>query len=275
MEMLDSYLKQIQRFPLLDANQEAALSREIEKGNKAAENQLVNSNLRLVVSIAKKFGDSSKVSMMDLIQEGNMGLMTAAAKFHYGFNTRFSTYAYTWILQYMLRYLYNKTSLISLPHRKEELLRKVTLAQTEYKQTLNREPTLPELAEYTGVSEEDVAAILAYSYSVTSIDIETSDDGSSTIGDLIPDNKYNPEETFLREEKRSQVMEMVDSLPENEKKVIYCRYNFACDQHVPTLRELSTSMGVSAETVRQIEMRAVKKIRKAADSVFLRDFVTA
>lgn len=275
MEILESYLQQIQRYPLLDAEQEKALSKEIEKGNKNAQTQLINANLRLVVSVAKKFSGTSKVSIMDLIQEGNIALMTAAAKYHYGFNTRFSTYAYTWILQYMLRYMYNKTSMIALPHRKEELLRKVTAAQNDYKQSLNREPTITELSEYCGASEEEIGLVLAYAYSITSIDIEASEDGNTTIGDLIPDNKYNPEENYLREVEKSQVKEMVDSLPDKERQVIYYRYNFDCDQHVPTLRELSTALGVSAETVRQMEMRAVKKIRKAADSLRVKGYVTA
>lgn len=275
MEMLESYVKQIQRFPLLDAKQEIELSKKIENGCKEAVTQLVNSNLRLVISIAKKFSNTPRVSIMDLIQEGNMGLMTAASKFHYGFNTRFSTYAYTWILQYMLRYLYNKTSMIALPHRKEELIRKITTVQNEYKQSFNREPTIEELAAYCGTTEEDICSVMAYAYTVTSIDIETSDDGNSTIGDLIPDNKYNPEENFMREQEKIQVKEMVDSLPANERKVIYYRYNFDCDQHVPTLRELSSTLGVSAETVRQMEMRAVKKIKKAAISLKNRELVTA
>ncbi len=275
MEMLESYLKQIQRYPLLDAQQEAALSREIEKGNRNAQNQLVNSNLRLVISIAKKFTNTAKVSMMDLIQEGNMGLMTAASKFHYGFNTRFSTYAYTWILQYMLRYMYNKTSMIALPHRKEELLRKVTALQNDYKQQFNREPSVSELADGCGCSEEEIVSVMAYAYTITSIDVETSEEGNSTVGDLIPDNKYNPEENFLREVEKNQVKEMVDSLPEKERTVIYYRYNFECEQHVPTLRELSSSLGVSAETVRQMEMRAVKKIKKAAVNLRAKECFTA
>ena len=264
MEMLETYISQIQRYPLLTAEQEIALSKEIEKGSKAAEKKLINSNLRLVISVAKKFCNTPKVSVMDLIQEGNLGLMAAASKFHYGFNTRFSTYAYNWILQYMLRYLYNKTSMISLPHRKEELLRKITAAQTEFKQTLNREPTAAELSECCGVSIEEIESVLSYSFSVTSIDIEATDDGSATIGDLIADNSYNPEHNFLREQEKKQVKKMVDSLPDKERRVIYGRFNFENELHIPTLRELSATLGVSAETVRQMEIRAVQKMREAA-----------
>lgn len=261
--MLENYLKQIQKYPLLDAEQEVELSKKIEKGSQSAQEKLVQSNLRLVVSVAKRVNGSSKVSIMDLIQEGNIGLMTAASKYHYSYNTRFSTYAYTWILQYMLRYLYNKTSMISLPHRKEELLRKVSACRNDYLQTFGREATVEEISECLSVPKKDVKAALSCSYSVSSIDITASEDGLSTIADLIPDSKYNPEENFLREEKKTCVHDLVDSLPDKERKVIYYRYNFACDQHVPTLRELSFALGVSAETIRQMEMRAVRKIRDA------------
>ena len=116
--MLESYLKEIQRYPLLSADEEVVLAKKIESGDGEAVNYLVQCNLRLVVSVAKKFCGSYKNSIMDLIQEGNLGLMSAASKFSYTFNTRFSTYAYPWILQYILRYIYGKTSAISLPHRK-------------------------------------------------------------------------------------------------------------------------------------------------------------
>lgn len=264
MEMLETYIKQIQRYPLLTAEQEIALSKQIQKGCKKAENQLINSNLRLVISVVKKFTNTPKVSVMDLIQEGNLGLMAAASKFHYGFKTRFSTYAYNWILQYMLRYLYNKTSLIALPHRKEELLRKITAAKTEYKQALNREATTAELAECCGTTVEEIDSVLSYSFSVTSIDIEATDDGSATIGDLIADNSYNPERTFILEQDKKEIHKMVNSLSDNERRVIYSRFNFENELHIPTLRELSALLGVSAETVRQMEKRAVQKIKKAA-----------
>ncbi len=264
MEMLETYIKQIQRYPLLTAEQEIVLSKQIEKGCTKAKTELINSNLRLVISVVKKFVNTPKVSVMDLIQEGNLGLMAAASKFHYGFKTRFSTYAYNWILQYMLRYLYNKTSMIALPHRKEELLRKITTAKNEYKQSLNREPTTAELAECCGITPEEVESVLSYSYNVSSIDIVATDDGSATIADLIADNSYNPEHIFIREQDKKEIKEMVNTLSANERKVIYSRFNFENDLHIPTLRELSSLLGVSAETVRQMEKRAVQKIKKQA-----------
>lgn len=275
MEMLESYLLQVKKYSLLSAEEEIALSKKIKDGDKKALDTLIKSNLRLVISIAKKFTASNKFSMMDLIQEGNMGLMAAASKYNYSFSTRFSTYAYTWILQYMLRFIYNKTSMISLPHRKEELLRKIITVQNDYSQNYGREPSITELSECIGISEEEISSVLAFTYSVTSIDYECSEDGSSTLGDFIYDNKYCPERELMNKEERKSVMKMINLLPKNERDVIYHRYNLNQEQHVPTLRELSKVLGVSAETVRQMEIRAVTKMKKIAMNYERTGLVTA
>lgn len=263
MEMYESYVKQIQRYPLLDYDQEFALSNRIQSGDSAAQTELVQCNLRLVVSIAKKF-NFSKVSIMDLIQEGNIGLMTAAAKYHYSFKTRFSTYAYSWILQYMLRYLYNKTSMITLPHRKDELLRRVISAQSVLFQKTGHEPSLCELAVYLGVKEEELRSVMQYSYSMASIDTNCSNDENSTLGDILPDSTYDPELQYMIETKKNDVHTLLGTLPEKEQKVIYNRFNLGCDLHTKTLREISDMLGVSAETVRQMEIRAIRKMKRAA-----------
>ncbi len=261
MEMYESYVKQIQRYPLLSFEEETELSNRIQSGDTAAQTKLIQCNLRLVVSIAKKF-NSSKVSIMDLIQEGNIGLMTAAAKYHYSFKTRFSTYAYSWILQYMLRFLYNKTSMITLPHRKDELLRRVTSAQNLLYQKTGREPSVHELAVYLSVDEKELASVMQYSYSVASIDSTCSDDDSATLGDLLPDSTYDPEQRYMIETKKKDVHTLLETLPEKEQKVIYNRYNLGCDLHTKTLREISDMLGVSAETVRQMEIRAIRRMKR-------------
>lgn len=261
MEMYESYVKQIQRYPLLSFEEETELSNRIQSGDTAAQTKLIQCNLRLVVSIAKKF-NSSKVSIMDLIQEGNIGLMTAAAKYHYSFKTRFSTYAYSWILQYMLRFLYNKTSMITLPHRKDELLRRVTSAQNLLYQKTGREPSVHELAVYLSVDEKELASVMQYSYSVASIDSTCSDDDNATLGDLLPDSTYDPEQRYMIETKKKDVHTLLETLPEKEQKVIYNRYNLGCDLHTKTLREISDMLGVSAETVRQMEIRAIRQMKR-------------
>ena len=262
MEMYESYVRQIQRYPLLDYEQEIELSKRIEQGDVSACKELVQSNLRLVVSVAKKFA-GAKDCVMDLIQEGNVALMAAAGKYHYSFNTRFSTYAYTWILQYMLRYLNNKVSMISLPHRKDELLRRVTLARQVFVQKTGSEPTVAELASYLNVTEGDVRTVLSYEYTFTSLDTECSEEHNATVGDLLPDSTYDPERAYILHESKNNVTALLNSLPEKERLVIHYRYNFAHDVHAKTLRELSDDLGVSAETVRQMELRAVRRMQKA------------
>jgi len=267
MELYKTYLKDIQHYELLTSEQEEELSKKIESGDKVALKKLVNSNLRLVISIAKKFTSSHKFSMMDLIQEGNMGLMSAAQKYHYSFNTRFSTYAYTWIFQYMLRFVHNKTSIIEIPHRKEELLRQINSVQVYFNQANGRDANASELARYLNIDELEVAETLAYSYSFTSLDVECTDDSSETFGELIPDMTYNPEMIYLSEAAKVDVADLLKVLPEKERIVIFSRYNFARRQKTATLREISESLGVSTETVRQMEMRAVRRLQKVCQEV--------
>ena len=163
IEIYKSYIKEIQKYALLGVKEEEELSRRIEAGDQAAFRRLVNCNLRLVVSVARKFSVSHKFSVMDLIQEGNLGLMSAARKYHYSFNTRFSTYAYTWIFQYMRRFVHNKTSIIDIPHRKEEMLRQISSLQAAFNQKNGRDANVDELASMLGLGRDEVADALACS----------------------------------------------------------------------------------------------------------------
>lgn len=265
MDISKSYLSQIQKYPLLSPEQEVELSNKIQSGDKAALTKLINCNLRLVVSIAHKFGNT-RLSMMDLIQEGNLGLMTAAEKFQTSFKTRFSTYAYPWIMQYMLRYANTKVSFITLPHRKDDLIRKIQSVQAIIFQQTGHEATSLQIAEYLGIPEEKVNETLAYSYSVASLDIEASDEENSvTVGDLLADSTYSPEAMYMKEETKRNIHEMMDNLPGNEKQVIWYRYNFDGENHKKTLREISKIIGVSPEAVRQTEIRAIKHMQAAAE----------
>lgn len=265
MKMYELYVTQIQRYPLLDAEHEKKLAEKISHGDKNSVTALVNSNLRLVVSVANKFRRTYKFSIMDLIQEGNLGLMAAAEKFSSTYNTRFSTYAYPWILQYMLRFLHNKTNIISIPQRKEEVLRRLSNVQSEYAQETGREASKAELSKYLGISEGELSDALTYLYSYTSLDAECSEDGSGTIGDFIPDFTYEPEKNYFAEIARKNIQKLVSELPEKERYVISGRYNLEGKVRAPTLRELGVSLGVSAETIRQTEIKALKRIRKVVD----------
>ena len=261
MKMYETYLKQIQKYPLLNADEEKELAAKILAGNKNALNRLVNSNLRLVVSIAAKFKSTYKVSIMDLIQEGNLGLIFAAEKFSGSHGTRFSTYAYPWILQYMLRFLHNKTSMISIPQRKEEILRRISDIRDYYADRNDKKAGLKEFANTLGISEKELKDSLNCLFTCTSLDCECGEDNANTIGDLIPDFTYNPEQQFFMECAKSNIKELVANLTEKERVIISSRYNLDGQVHVPTLRELGASLGVSTETIRQTEIKALKKIR--------------
>ena len=261
MKMYESYVKQIQRFPLLSAAEEKELAGKILAKDKKALNRLVNSNLRLVVSIAAKFKSTYKVSIMDLIQEGNLGLIFAAEKFSGSHGTRFSTYAYPWILQYMLRFLHNKTNMISIPQRKEEILRKISDIRDYYADKNDKKASLKEFASSLGISEKELKDSLNCLFTCTSLDCECGEDNANTIGDLIPDFTYNPEQQFFMECAKSNIKELVAKLSEKERGIISSRYNLDGQVNVPTLRELGASLGVSTETIRQTEIKALKKIR--------------
>ena len=265
MKMYELYLSQIQKYPLLDAGSERQIAVKISSGDRNAVKSLVNSNLRLVVSIANKFKKTYKVSVMDLIQEGNLGLMAAAEKFSPKYENRFSTYAYPWILQYMLRFLHNKTSMISIPQRKEEVLRRISNFQTEYAQVTGKTASKSEMAKSLGISEDELKEALDYQFTCTSLDIECNEEGNSTIGEMIPDHTYDPERRFFIEIAKSNIKQLVAQLPEKERVVISGRYNFEGHVHAQTLREIGASLGVSAETIRQTELKAISKIRKAVN----------
>lgn len=262
MNILESYVAQINRYKLLSADEEKELSIRIENGELKAVNELIQSNLRLVVSVAGKLVNSYRVSVMDLIQEGNLGLMAAAEKFSHKFNTKFSTYAYPWILQYMLRFVHNKTSIISIPQRKEILLRNLSKVQNSFIQRHGRYPSKEELCRALGTDMEELNDIIALEFSFTSLDADCGEDSDVTFGELIPDNTFNPEKSLLKKEKIQAIHDLVNNLPEKERTVIVSRYNFDCNESAPTLREVSSVLGVSAETVRQIEIRAIRKIKK-------------
>ncbi len=263
MKMYEMYLSQIRKYPLLDASEEKEIARKIREGDKNAVKKLINANLRLVVTIANKFKHSYKVSVMDLIQEGNIGLMAAAEKFSPAYENRFSTYAYPWILQYMLRFIHNKTTMISIPQRKEEVLRRISTMQNEYTQISGKKFSKKEMASVLGISEKELNSALDCLYTCTSLDTECNDDGTATIGELIQDFTYDPERLFFLEIAKSNIKQLVAELPEKERYVITGRYNFEGNINTPTLREIGTSLGVSAETVRQTEAKALKKIKKA------------
>ncbi|MDR2617259.1 MAG: RNA polymerase sigma factor RpoD/SigA [Treponema sp.] len=265
-DILQSYFDQIKVIPLLNFEEELELSRRIRNNSdEAARRRLVEANLRLVVKIARSY-ITADVSFMDIIQEGNMGLMKAADKYDYQRNIRFSTYASWWIRQGITRFLSNRRRVIRLPHRKEEILRKVRRAYHTLSQILMRQPKTGEIADEIGVPLEDVEFILSITNGFVSLETENSDEESIAAMDLHEDYTYNPEGALMRKSSRDATMRVLDRLKEREKNILVYRYQLNGGERY-TLKRIGDKMGLSPETVRQIEIKALKKIRSHADEL--------
>ncbi|GAB4367139.1 MAG: RNA polymerase sigma factor RpoD [Spirochaetales bacterium] len=260
-DILRSYFSQIKDFPVLTFEEEQELSRRIRKGDQAACKRLVESNLKLVVKIAKSYM-CPDVPLMDLIQEGNIGLLKAVKKFDYRKKVRFSTYAAWWIKQSITRALANKRRAIRLPHRKEDALRKIQKTYMDLSQDFMREPTLEELAGHTRMKRHEVQDILTLAGTVVSMDSEVHEDHGN-LHDLLEDYTYNPEFLFLKKSLREDTIRCMKNLFEKERKVLMYRFAFQGGKRC-TLKKIGSKLSISPETVRQIEIRALRKLKEQA-----------
>jgi RNA polymerase primary sigma factor len=261
---LKAYFSQIKKAKLLTFEQELELSRRIQAGDEQARTLLIESNLRLVVRIAKSYL-TPEVSILDLIQEGNLGLMRAASKYDFRKQVRFSTYASWWIKQSIVRSLSNKKRVIRLPHRQEEKLRKISKVYNNLSQVLMREPTLLEIAEEIGLQEDEVASIINSSISVASLDSTLAGD-SGSLHDVVEDMSFNPELELMQKTLREDTLKFLDGLQEKERQILLYRFSFASGKRY-TLKKIGDELGISPETVRQIEIRALKKLRSFSDEL--------
>jgi RNA polymerase primary sigma factor len=259
-DILQAYFSQIKGIPLLTFEEELELSKRIQTGDPDARRKLIEANLRLVVKIAR-FYMTSDVSFMDIIQEGNIGLMHAAEKYDYLKNVRFSTYASWWIRQSISRFLANKRRTIRLPHRKEELLRKIQRAYHSLSQVLMRQPNTDEIAEEIGIPLEDVEYILYMTNGMVSLEMESGNDDSAAVVDLHEDYTYSPERAMLKKSSRDDTLRFLSRLKERERRILTYRYQLDGGEQY-TLKKIGVKMGLSPETVRQIEIRALNKIRR-------------
>ena len=260
--ILEMYFEQIRRYERLPHDQERELAQRVRDGNDDARQRLVNANLRLVVSVAEKYAKDEQ-QLLDLIQEGNVGLMMAVDKFSSSFNVHFATYAYPWITQYILRYIQSKLPAIYLPSRKENEVRRLKKSRSYLQIMLGREPTVSELATYLDMSEYQVRNTLSYCYAYSSLNIELKEGDGVTCGDLLEDERSSMEQTGFRNLVAADVRRMVEDLPKAERQVIYYRFNF--DKDAPklrTFRQVSGRIGCSAETARKLEMKAMQSLRR-------------
>jgi len=261
--MLDAYFRQIKVFPLLTFEEELELSKEIQKGNNEAVNKLVNANLRLVVKIAAMYHFNS-VSIMDIIQEGNIGLMHAAKKYDYRKNVRFCTYACWWIRQFINRYISNTKRLVRLPQRKEETLRKIQHTYHFLSQSLMHQPKNADIAKELGISVQDVDSY--FNIASDTLSLEYNNEDTSCAVDIHEDYTYCPERDLMKKASRDNTVRLLNKLKERERRIISYRFELnGCEYF--TLREIGDKMNISPETVRQIERRALRKIRSHADEL--------
>ena len=256
----ESYIKRIRKFPLLSAEREKELAHNIKNGDLRSRQELINANLRLVVSIAFKYAVPT-IPAMDIIQEGNLGLMAAAEKFDPAFNTRFSTYAYIWIVQYINRYIRLKDTAIPLPAMKEELVRAVTSASEELRRHFRREPTVRELAVFLNMKESDVQKALRYKYAFVSLEEKVNSSSDTTFSDFLTDSAASPEMTVLDGIARQECENLIRQLPERECFVLLNKYRANMNREKVTLHQLGRKLGLSTEAVRQIELRGRAKMR--------------
>jgi RNA polymerase primary sigma factor len=259
-DVLKTYFDQIKSIPLLSFEDELELSKRIQKGDKEARQKMIESNLKLVVTIAKAY-ILSDVPLLDLIQEGNIGLMLAAEKYDYSKNVRFSTYANWWIKQAISRSLAKKRRAIRLPQRKEDLLRKIQRAEHYLRQTLMRRPNSAEIAAEIGISADEVNTMLNLSTNMLSLEMELSQhEDSVSVVDVYEDYTYNPERALIKQSLRDDTIRHVNRLKERERKILTYRFQLNNGERY-TLKKIGDKMGISPETVRQIEMKALEKMK--------------
>lgn len=260
-----TYIAEISKYPLLTAEQEQELSKKIKEGDESAKHALINSNLRLVVSIAIK-DSRNKVPLMDSIQEGNMGLLVAASKYDHSFETRFSTYAYAWIVQYINRYANLKEPSISIPALKLEKLHIVNTGIDELTHKLDRPPTSQEIAIYVGLGEHVVRELKSYDYKTVSIDSCLESEGSQTFVDLLCDETANPELEAMQHFEQQEYMGIINELPYRERIVMINRYASFITGEKTSFHRMGKELGLSVEATRQIELRARLKLRPALEA---------
>lgn len=266
------YLKDIGEVPLLSADDEIELARRIQDGDEEAKKKLSEANLRLVVSIAKRYVGRGML-FLDLIQEGNIGLMKAVEKFDYQKGFKFSTYATWWIRQAITRAIADQARTIRIPVHMVETINKLTRVSRILLQTLGREPTPAEIAKEMGVSEERVREIQKIAQDPVSLETPIGEEEDSHLGDFIEDDRaVTPSDSVSTTMLKETLLSVLNSLTPREEKVLRLRYGVD-DGRPRTLEEVGKEFNVTRERIRQIEAKALRKLRHPSRSKHLKDFL--
>ena len=269
-DSLQLFLKDIGKVDLLTAAQEVELAKRIERGDHRAKQEMVEANLRLVVSIAKRYRNQG-LPFLDLIQEGTIGLVRAAEKFDYRKGFKFSTYATWWIRQAIARALADKARTIRIPVHVVEKLNKIGRAERKLVTELGREPTPEEIADVTGIDPEEVDSIKRSAQAPVSLEKPVGDEEESEFGQFIADEKAeSPYERAADILTKEALREALENLSYRERRVLELRYGLG-GEHPRTLDEVGRTFNVTRERIRQIENQSLKKLRALADSQTLRD----
>lgn len=266
------YLREIRQIPRLTPEEERELARRCAQGDEEAIRKMVNANLRLVVSVAKEYSGRG-VPLMDLIQEGSIGLLAAARKFDYTRDFRFSTYATKWIRQGVTRCLLNHAGAIRVPVHTAERMRKVQAAQAVLRQEQGTEPTAEEIAARVDMPREKVAQLLQLSPDVCSLDVPVGDEDKSSFGNLLEDLEApQPQEELVRKELNDAIDRLLSNLTERQRTIL--RLHFGMEDGVcHSLEEIGQKLGISKERVRQVEKQAMDKLQALGTSMGLEDFL--
>ena len=270
LDGVKAYLKSIGNHPRLNFNQEKELSEKALRGDQTAINTLVECNLLLVVAIAKKYYGCG-LPLLDLIQEGNLGLIKAAEKYDGSKGFRFSTYATYWIRQAISRALGDQSRTIRIPANMVELLSKVKKASAELAQTLHRQPSDEEIATYLKADLDKVQIVLDVSQAVGSLDVAVDDEGETSVGDLIADsNAENPYLNMVKEANLQIVEDVLTTLSTKEANILRMRFGINADRPM-TLEEVGKYYGVTRERIRQVENKAIRKLRHPLRAKMLKE----
>ena len=267
------YLKEIGKVSLLNSAQEVDLAQRIEKGDQEAMKILINSNLRLVVSIAKKYKGRNNLSFLDLIQEGNIGLMRAVVKFDWTKGNKFSTYATWWIRQAITRAIADQGRTIRIPVHMIETINKYKKIERELQHKFEREVTPEEVAKVMGIEPDKAHDIVKLKQDTVSIAQKVGKEEDTTLADFIPDEATpSPFESASSEILKTHIVDVLDTLNPRERRVIELRYGLK-DSRIRTLEEVGKEFGVTRERIRQIEAMALRKLRHPARSKRLKDYL--